>query len=153
MNDIKGERPILFSAPVVGASLMVQCTIVNENHLHLIIISGKMQSIHLALKLNIPHQPARSFMRSRMVELVLAYFPTVQLAFLFHSFCELGHLLIALLRTPKSELTGFSFLMGGTDWVKFCGLNDRQTLSSAHHQSRYIVHQCCHIGMPLGEAK
>jgi len=124
----------------------------NENHLHLIIFSGKMQNIHRALRMDIPHQPARSYMRSRMVELAMVYFLTARLAFLlFLCFCELGYLLAVLLRTPESHVTSFSLLMGGTDWEKFCGLNGLQTLSSSHHLSRYTVHQCCPIDLPLGE--
>ena len=120
----------------------------NENHLHSIILSGKMQNIHLH-KLNIPHQPAHIYMRSRMVELAMIYLLTVRLAFLlFLCFCELDYLIAA---TPESEVTGFLFSLDGTDWGKFCGLTGLQTLSSAHHLSPYTVHQ--YIGMTLGETK
>jgi hypothetical protein len=39
-----------------GIYMCVYCA--NDNHLHLIIFSGKMQNIHQALKMDIPHQPA-----------------------------------------------------------------------------------------------
>lgn len=128
-------------------------TYANENYLHLIILSGKMQNIHLH-KLNIPHQPAHIFMRSRMVELAMIYLLTVRLAFLlFYSFCELDHLLAVLMHAPESQVTGFLFSTGGTDWGKFCSLTGLQTLSSAHHPSPYAANQCSYIGLPLGEAK
>ena len=106
----------------------------NENSSHLVIFSGKMQNIHPALKMNVPHQPARSYMRSRMVELLQVYTFTARLAFLlFLCICELGYLQAILLRTPESHATSFSFL-----WVELIGENSAgwrvwQTLSSIHH--------------------
>lgn len=113
----------------------------NDNHLHLIIFSGKMQYAHI-LSMAIPHQPARSYLRSRMVELAVIYFLTAWLAFLlFLCFCELGYLLVlaVLLRTHELHVTNFSFL-----WVELIEGNSAawrvwQTLGSTHHQLRYIA--------------
>ena len=77
------ERPILFSAPMVRAGLMVQCTIVNENYLHLRFISDKMQNIHLTLWVNKPQQPAHLSVRSRMVAFKFDHW--------FHSFKPITH--------------------------------------------------------------
>lgn len=54
----------------------------NENHLHLNVLLCNITNIHRALKMIMPHQPARIDTRSRMVELVRVYKPVAQHTFL-----------------------------------------------------------------------
>lgn len=72
---------------------LIQCTIVNENHLHLLKQSSNITNVHFSYFLDVPQQPAHMGVRSRMVALfkfVLPLLAPIRPSTLSFSFGVLG---------------------------------------------------------------